>query len=107
MKQPNLFEDQPKKKLTIDDKFEIWIAENPTVVPLYLKFARQALDSGRTHYSVKAITERVRWETNITLRSEDDFKTNNNFSAPMARLLVRRDPRLTGFFAFRKRISLP
>lgn len=98
-----MFDDVPRK-LTIDDRFGEWVAKNPHVVRLYLRFAREAR-SKRAHYSVKAITERVRWEVNIHLTTEDEFRINDHFSAPMARLLINIDPSLRGLFALRKRTA--
>lgn len=97
-----------KKRLSIDERFRRWTAENPNVVALYLKFARQAKASGREQWSTKALTERVRWEVNIGIdRCGDEFRVNNNYSAPMARMLVELDPSLEGMFTFRKRSSKP
>jgi hypothetical protein len=93
-------------KLSIDARFDAWAKENPGVVDLYLKFARQVRDAGRKRYSVKALTERIRWEVNIVIRKDGEFRINNNYSAPMARLLVVIDPTLAEIFEFRKRRSL-
>ena len=96
-------EPERKSRLTIDDRFAEWCAINPSIVRLYLKFAREAKASGRQRYGVKAIQERVRWECDVNLKKNSPFKVNNDYAAPMSRLLVSLDPSLSGMFAFRKR----
>jgi len=97
-----LFDDVPRK-LTIDDKFSEWCAMNPHVVRLCLQYAREAKAAGRTRYGIAAIFERVRWHVNVQIKSKDEFRVNNDFRAPMARLIVAMDPTLREMFAFRKR----
>jgi hypothetical protein len=108
MEQTSLFENNPKKrKLSIDERFDIWTKENTVIVGLYLKFARAAKASGREYYGIAAITERIRWEVNIDSKDPNsDFKISNDYRAPMARLLVKLDPQLAGFFSMKKRPSL-
>src|SRR5258708_13922688 len=82
---------------SINERFYAWAKENPEAIGLFLKFAREAKASGRKRYSVNAIAERVRWHVNIETKG-DEFKINDHWTAPMARLLARIDPTLEGFF---------
>lgn len=93
-----------RPKGTIDERFRAWLKENPHVLELYLKYSRELLAAGRKRYSVKAITERVRWHVNIQTTG-DQFKINDHFSAPMARILVQMEPKLESVFSFRKRTA--
>lgn len=100
--QPTLFDvPPPTKRLTLQDRFDDWIKDNPHILRLFLQYANEAREAGAQHYGIKAIAERVRWHVRIQSRN-DEFKINNNWSSRLARLLVERDPRLKDFFEFRK-----
>ena len=86
----------------IEERFFTWISDNPHVVEHCLRFARELRESGRKHYGMKAIFERVRWHLNVDVQG-DIFKMNNNYTAPMARYLVTIDPTLSGLFQYRVR----
>jgi hypothetical protein len=89
--------------MTIEEKFSEWRVKNVKVIALYLQFARQAKASGRKHYGMKAIAERVRWEVMMGRAEGEEYKVNNNYTAHIARLLVLLDPSLTDLFEFRTR----
>jgi len=103
--QPSLFGNPPRlvptkrPKTTLDGRFDDWAAENPEIVELFLRYAREARASGR-HYGIKAIAERVRWH--VTVEKREDYKINNSYMSRLSRLLVRVDPDLVGLFEFRK-----
>ena len=106
--QPTLFPEYPimqsqkvRRKLTLQEKFDEWLRENPNIVPLFLRYARDARESGLKHYGIGALTERVRWHVRVETKG-DDFKINNNWRSRLARELARRDPSLKDFFEFRK-----
>ena len=90
-----------KRPLTLQEKFDAWVAVNPHIVKLFLQYAQEARDLGFKSYGVKCIAERVRWHVRATTRG-DDFKFNNNWSSRMARLIVKHDPSFEGLFEFRK-----
>lgn len=105
MMQTELFGSSPKprKRMTQAEKFEEWRKQNGEAIALYLRFARQMKASGRKHYGMKAIAERVRWEMTVGRTDGEAFKVNNNYTAYIARLLVELDPSLSGLFEFRTR----
>lgn len=84
----------------IQDRFEKWLEANPGFWPLFVWFAMEAKGSGRPRYSVKAIVERVRWETAIRIKG-GDFKVNNDFSSRLARKMIAEYPQFEGFFEVR------
>ena len=108
--QPSLFGAPPrliprkKGKLTLDERFEAWVKDNPHIVDCFLRFAREARDSGRRHFGIGVIAERVRWYTSVESK-QDDYRINNSYRSRLARLLVERDPSLAGMFEFRKLTS--
>ena len=87
---------------TLDERFAEYHAKNPAVFELFKKFAGMARDSGRTHFSAKAIMERVRWEICFASRDRRNFKVNNNYTSRYARLLVSECPEFRGFFEMRE-----
>jgi len=87
---------------TLDERFAEYHARNPLVFKLFERFARTALQSGRTHYSAKAIMERVRWEISIKSQDDQGFKINNNYTSRYARLLATEYPEFKGFFHMRE-----
>lgn len=101
MVQTSLFETGAKRKLTLQERFDRWVAENPHIIEHFRRFAREVKRSGAQHYGIKAIAERVRWHVRIE-KGVEEFKLNNSYLSRVARLLVERDPTLTGMFAFRK-----
>jgi hypothetical protein len=76
--------------------------ENPHVYRMLVKFARQVKDSGRRRYGIKSLFERLRWHYDFEVKSETDFKLNNNFTSRFARLLMEQEPDLEGVFETRK-----
>jgi hypothetical protein len=103
--QPNLFGQAPRisrRPASLDERFRLWVFANEPVIELFLRFAREAKQSGKKHFGISAITERVRWEVWIQRKTADPWKINNSYRSRIARLLIQRDPELDGFFEFRK-----
>jgi hypothetical protein len=61
--------------------------------------------TGRTHYSMKGIFERVRWHHDIETNTREPFKLNNNYTARYVRLIEKEYPNLVGFFRTRELTS--
>ena len=78
-------------------------ADNPIVWHLFLRFTGEVLNRGFKNYSVTAIFERIRWETDVvTQGAYGDFKINNNHSAYYARWYMEQYPEFDGFFRIRE-----
>lgn len=82
-------------------KFAEYHAENPQVYAALKKFALQARRAGRDRLSINMLFERVRWETRV-VATGDTFKMNNSFRSYYARLLIREEAELAGFFEIRR-----
>lgn len=80
-------------------KTETWLINNPHIYGLYKRFAHDLLRAGRP-FSVKLITERIRWECYFEYNEE--FKISNDYSAYIARKLARDIPELTKILKFKK-----
>ncbi len=81
--------------------FTLFHLANPHVYELFKKFTFQAIKSGREHFGVGAIWERLRWETQIETVNEE-YKLNNNHRAYYARMFMNDFPTHSGFFRTRK-----
>lgn len=71
--------------------------KNPAIFQLFTRYTKQAVESGRDHYSAKAIIERIRWHTMVETTGSE-FKICNNHTAYYARHFVRCHPEHEGFF---------
>jgi hypothetical protein len=89
-------------KLTIQERFERWLRDNPKILPLFLKFAREVRARGIERYGMHAIAERVRWHVNIEMRGDEPFKVNDHFTSRLARKVTEIDPSLAGMFETRR-----
>lgn len=88
---------------TTRQKFDVWIAKNPKVLELFIRFALDLKRAGHTQYGARPIIERIRWEHDTAIeRPEGDFHLDNNYAPHLARLAMEREPELDGFFVTRK-----
>ena len=83
------------------DKFMKYHADNSHVYKLFEKYAFQAINSGRKHYSHWVIIGLIRWDYEVTTNA-GDFKINNNHIAYYARLFMDAHPQHEGFFNIKK-----
>ena len=81
-------------------KFWDYHADNPRVYELIKSFTFKVIATGKKHFSIQGVIERVRWETSIETLG-DDYKLNNNFGPYYARLFMDDFPEHAGFFRTR------
>ncbi len=74
-----------------------WHKDNPHVYRLFTQFTLDVVNAGHSHYSSKAIFERIRWHTEIETSGEP-FKMSNNYTAYYARLFMHEHPEYREFF---------
>jgi hypothetical protein len=72
--------------------------ENPWVLPLLTKLAKGLYHRGVSRYSMRALFHKVRLDHLLETKSNEKFGLNNNYSPYYARLIMRLNPELTGFF---------
>lgn len=70
---------------------------NPIIFKLFMQYANQALDAGRTRFSARQIGERIRWYTSVET-TDPDYKINDHHWPYYSRLLMGIDARFEGFF---------
>lgn len=85
---------------SLDARFAAFHAENPRVYALLVRFAREVKSRGRV-CGIRLLWERMRWELMVTTVG-DDFRLNNVFTSRYARLIMREEPDLAGFFETRE-----
>lgn len=83
----------------IQNDFEKYHNAHPEVYARILEVARNFKSKGVTRYSIKGIMEIVRW---LSLDDNGDkIKVSNSFTSRYARLVMRCEPDLKGFFVLR------
>lgn len=93
-----------KPRPSIDTRFKEWTARNPHVVEAFITIAERIVSEGKSQVSARDIFGDMRRDVELGVVS-DDYKINNDFAAPMARLAEERSSLLHGKFEFRKRTS--
>ena len=85
--------------MTHEEKFLVFHHANPHIYDLFKLYALEALRSGKTSLSISLITERIRWEVEVS--NGGRFKLNNNHRAYYARLFHEHHPHLGEIFETR------
>lgn len=83
-------------------QFQEFHESNPQVFRLFVKFAKQAIGTGRTRFSGRTIMERVRWYTSVETNDPAGFKVNDHWAPFYVRLFEIEFPRHKGFFEKRR-----
>lgn len=104
--QPTLFDLSPTVQPagrfeSLDDRFWAFHQANPHVYRALVALARQLKQAGRRRFGIKALFERLRFEAALQTWG-DEFRLNNNYHSRYARLIMRQEPDLAGFFETRE-----
>ena len=91
----------PQRRGTIDRQFEDFHHGNPHIFESLRHMALDLKARGVTHYGIATLFEVLRWQSDMQTNDEP-FKLNNNYRSRYARLLMKREPRLAGFFSLRE-----
>ena len=94
----------PKRRLSIDERFRVWAERNPQVVAAFCDIAERMVSEGKDWVSARDIFGDMRRDREL-LSLGDEYKINNDYAAPMARLAEQLRPALAGKFEFRVRTS--
>jgi hypothetical protein len=86
---------------SLEGKFQEFHADNPHVYTQLRDLALKMRRTGRKRYGIGSLFEVMRWHRALRT-TEDDFKLNNNHRAFYARLLMKQEPGLKGFFELRR-----
>ena len=93
-----LLEDAP----TIGDQFERFHETNPEVYAELVDLARQMKARGHVRCGIGMLYEVVRWQRSMKTTDDAEWKLNNNYRSHYARLIMRTEPDLEGFFELRE-----
>ena len=86
-------------------QFMEWWPTNMHVIEAFERYAIELKRNGnREYYSIKAILERLRWDSMLEA-SALDYKLNNNHAACISRILMRLNPELDGMFQTRSQVK--
>ena len=91
----------PDDFYTYPPGFFLWIKKNQHIYRKFKQMAFMEKRLGRKHYSARKIIQDMRWDTNIRQAGDQTFKINNIFTPGLARLAMRDEPELKGFFRCR------
>lgn len=81
-------------------KFQEFHSANPHVYELFRDRALELHRAGVRHYGARAIGEVIRYAM-ATIRPTDQFRINDHIWPYLARLAMKREPCLEGFFECR------
>lgn len=87
-------------QLSLFDKFEKYHIENPHIYRMFKQFTFKTIKRGFKHYGAKGIFEIIRWHSSV--RGNDEWKINNNYTPFYARKFEENHPRYKNFFYKRK-----
>lgn len=90
------------QRQTIAERFEAWHKQHPEVYARLVSLAREAKRMGMDRYGIKALWEVARWSLFVD-KGGEEYALNNNHTALMARLIMRQESDLDGFFETRQR----
>lgn len=93
----------PDQRLPLHIRFALFHAANPHVYDHLVRLARQGKRSGAARLGIGQLFEVLRWRYMLATRG-DEFKLNNDYRAPYARLIMEREPDLDGVFELRRSI---
>ena len=80
--------------------------KHPEVWDMFVRFTKDRIQRGFSHYSSDAIFHRIRWETaRPDYDKNRDFKLNDHHTAFYGRRFMRMFPEHEGFFRTRKQPS--
>ena len=85
-----------------EDAFMRFHINNPEVYHALVAKAREWKDAGHGRGSIKMFWEAVRFDLGVKTRGDSRFKLNNNLHSRYARLIMRHEADLAGFFETRE-----
>jgi tRNA-dihydrouridine synthase len=103
--EPPDFEDDDDQPIdSIDRDFRIFHGDNPHVEVMLTKMSFKVLKTGREHYSMKTLIAVARWHLTFDTENAEGhkLKLTDRWSSRYARLIMKNNPTLEGFFRIRK-----
>lgn len=90
--------------LTTEEKFHQYHLDNPTVYTELVSIARQwVARQGKRTVGIDMFFSVLRWERGIRTTDQNSvFKISNNYKPHYARMIMSRNPDLSGIFELHK-----
>ena len=88
--------------VSIEERFHSFHRANPQVYEALRELSLHLAATGRQRFGMKALFEFLRFSYALQTRGES-YKINNSYAPFYARLLMRNEPQLAGFFNLRTR----
>jgi len=88
--------DEQSRMTKLEQAFWEYHLAHPEVYVLVDKYAREAIASGLTQFSISMIIEHIRWFRMV--QKKEEFKMPNAHRAYYARLWMKDNPEHAGFF---------
>ena len=86
--------------MSIQEKFDKFDKENPTVYVLFLQQVLKAISKGKNKISEKSVLGFIRWEIQFQTTG-DTYKINDIYTSRYARKFVENHPEYKNVFNFR------
>lgn len=90
-------------KLPLEERWPIWVDANGALIEHITRLALSAARRGAKRLSMKQLFEAVRASASVDNGGPVPWRLNNDYTAPMARLLMDRHAELRGLFETRQR----
>lgn len=92
----------PRTAASLDDRFARWAEDNAHAIASIRAAALAERAAGATRLSIAKLAEELRADPRIATVG-GEWKINNSYRAPLARLLMDQEPALRGCFEVRAR----
>ncbi len=90
------------RNTTIEEAFQRFHAENPWILEQLLTMTEKLHRGNRKRYGIGMLWEVLRWHVAIgEIKTDEDFKLNNNFRSRYVRLIVKLHPEYEQMFEMR------
>lgn len=89
---------------TIDQSFEAYVKDNPSIYQHFVSFALAWIRTGAKKISSKQIVGRIRWEVEVETKGDQarEFKCNDAFTSRFARKFASDYPEYSELIEFRQ-----
>jgi len=88
-------------KQSIQERFEVFHAANPSIYDEIVYLARRAKVRGHDRIGIEICFGALRWNRLVETTGERGFKLNNDFRSRYARLIMEQESDLARFFETR------
>lgn len=96
------FGENAEQEAGLQSDFALFHLSNPEVYETLVDLARKAKKQGKAHCGIGMLWEVARWEFWLHTDNGSGWKLNNSFRSRYARLIMRQEEDLAGYFTIRE-----